>query len=102
MDFLDLEKFPALDKWHDIVQPQISLEEVFQAAKERMVGLVQYSLLKQCSLDQVLINQPVLSNSLDSKDLLLSILLKFSKIDASERALTKNRSDIKVLQFNFI
>ena len=67
-----------------------------------MVGLIQYSLLKQCALYSVLIYQLVLPDSLDCKVLLLSILLKFGEIDASERTLTNNSSDVKVTKVNLI
>ena len=65
-----------------------------------MVGLIQYSLLKQCALYSVFIYQLVLPDSLDCKVLLLSILLKFGEIDASERTLTNNSSDVKVTKIN--
>ena len=65
-----------------------------------MVGLIQYSLLKQCALYAVVIYQLVLPDSLDCKVLLLSIPLKFGEIDAPERTLTNNSSDVKVTKIN--
>ena len=92
----DLIEFTAINEWHDEVKTCIRLEHVFHAAKERVVGFEQDVLFKRRRLDLVVLDQHVLSDSLDS--VFLACLRKNGQIYSSERSLTQLQLNVKIFK----